>query len=331
MKSADIYQSISNQILEALRKTKASGGLAPWHRPWSVNDPMPSNPYSGVTYQGSNIITLWLSQIGHGWKTAKFLTFKQVGLYNSQHNCQLRIRKGEHGTPIIRWVRALNTKHYIPRPDGRYTDRQTGMVVGKERAEYVTLRSYFVFNLDQMDDVPSELLNPPQLYNWSQTRDNAWSFIKAGPWTLVDGGDSAHYKPSADLINIPEPERFQSEDDRLATVFHELTHWTGHHSRLKRFNETNNVPPRSSTAYAKEELVAELGAAFLSAHFGLNPEHLQHASYIDWYMALLKHDERAFVHASSQAMKATDYILLGGHDAKLPEDNHNDEQEGESK
>lgn len=325
MQQADIYQSITNQMLEALRAAKETG-IAPWHRPWSALDPWPANPYSGVTYRGSNVISLWMAQIAAGWKTPRFMTFKQVGLYNAQHETSMFVRKGEHGTRIIRWVRWINQKHYLPQLDGKFLDRQTGFVVGKAEAEFVSIRSYAVFNLDQIENVPESLLAPPDKHEWEKVRGDAWTFVRGGPWTLVEGGESAHYHPKKDEVHVPEADRFPTEDELLATVFHELTHWTGHHTRLGRFAEDGSVASRRSAEYAREELVAELGAAFMSAHYGLNPEKLQHVAYLDHYLDLLRRDERAFVHAASQAAKAVDFLLLGGRKAELPEDNHNDEE-----
>lgn len=325
MQQADIYMTITKQMRQALLDSQGTG-IAPWHRPWSALDPMPANPYSGVVYRGSNVIFLWLAQIKNQWKTARFMTFKQTGLYNAEHETRMMVRKGEHGTPIIRWVKWVNQKHYLPRPDGRYLDRQTGIIVGKDKAEYTSIRAYYVFNLDQMEGVPDSLLAPPVTHDWEKVRGDAWTFVRGGPWTLVEGGESAHYHPTKDEVHVPEANRFPTEDELLATVFHELVHWTGHPTRLSRFPEKGGHPKRS-TDYAREELVAELGAAFMSAHYGLNPEKLQHTEYLNHYLSLLDRDERAFVHAASQAAKAMDYLLLGGTKVELPEDNHNDEAE----
>jgi len=201
------------------------------------------------------------------------------------------VRKGERGTKVY-FVKQLQV-----RDDGADGDAATRLVP--------MMREYTVFNVDQCDGLPDRVLasRPARVRN-PDTRDVlADEFLRSTGADVREGSGEAYYLPSRDFISVPAFEAFKSADHFYNVLFHELCHWTGHKSRLDR-DLRNRFGSRS---YAAEELIAELGAAFLSAEFGFDSD-LRHAGYIGTWIELLKTDKRAFFTACSQASKAADYL-----------------------
>ncbi len=267
----DIYQEITDQIISALEL-----GTAPWVKPWSSCG-APRNAVSGREYSGINTILLAMSPYG----SPLWVTYKQAEAVGGH------VRKGEHGTTVV-FFKSLKLS------DVNNTE---------SREKFIPLlRSFTVFNVQQIDGLPEKytLASKPQLDNFA---DNAHAEMYLGKAIIEHGKGKACFIPSADVIYMPNKIDFKSVSDYYATGLHELTHWTGHRSRLARdFNGRFG-----DAAYAFEELVAELGAAFLCAHCSIDGQ-LQHASYIQSWLKVLRGDKRAIFTAAAAARKASEFL-----------------------
>ncbi len=275
----DHYQEVTTRILQQLEL-----GVAPWVKPWATTpgQNVPGNAVTGRNYSGVNVILLWLAR-ERGWPTAKFLTFKQA------QEAGGNVRKGEHGTPVY------FVSKFIPKAE-------------RDKAEPRTIsmmKVFTVFNVAQCDNLPAKLLPQPPAPRHEESRDATIDeFIAATGAHIMEGGtDRACYSPALDAVTLPAFTSFNSASAFYSTAFHELGHWTGHASRLNRYLRNRF----GSAAYAAEELVAELTAAYLCAEFNVDGS-LQHADYIANWIALLKDDSRAFFTAASKAQAAADYL-----------------------
>jgi antirestriction protein ArdC len=276
----DLYAEVSARIV-----TELEAGAPPWIKPWSAT-PGANTPCNAVTnrpYSGSNVVLLWMAQAA-GYRTPRFLTFKQA-LEAGGH-----VRKGERGTKVY-FVKQLEIR------DGANDEPSTRLVP--------MLREYTVFNVDQCDGLPDSvaIVKPMRVRNPDARDGLADAFLHSTGADIREGHGEALYVPSSDFISMPAFEAFKGADHFYGTAFHELAHWTGHKSRLDR-DLKNRFGSRN---YAAEELVAELGAAFLCAEFGFDAD-LRHAGYIAHWIDLLRADKRAFFTACSQASKAADYL-----------------------
>jgi antirestriction protein ArdC len=284
---SDLYTRITDQIVCALEQ-----GVRPWHKPWDaahVAGPV-SRPLraSGQPYSGINVLVLWATSMERGYTAPIWMTFRQAKELGAH------VRKGERGTLVVFASRIRRTE----------TDEDTGEI--SER-EIPFLKGYSVFNVEQIEGLPAHYTAtvPPRM-NEEQRIVHAEAFFAATGADIRHGGNSAHYVPSLDYIQMPPFESFRDATAFYATLGHEQVHWTRHKSRLdrdfgqKRFGDQ---------AYAMEELVAELGAAFLCADLELTPQiRDDHAPYIAGWLKALKEDKRAIFSAASHAQKAVDFL-----------------------
>jgi antirestriction protein ArdC len=276
----DLYSEVSARIIAELES-----GALPWVKPWSATpgQNVPCNAVSNRPYSGCNVILLWLAR-GKGWPTPRFLTFKQAIEAGGS------VRKGEHGTKVI------FVKQLIVRDNkGEEADERT----------IPMLREYTVFNVAQCENLPDHIVNgkPARVRNPDARDELADSFLAATGADIREGSGEAYYLPSHDFITMPAFAAFKSADSFYNVAFHELTHWTGAKSRIDR-----DLKNRFGTqAYAAEELIAELSAAFLAAEFSFDGD-VRHAGYIKTWIHLLKSDKRAFFTAASKAQAAADYL-----------------------
>jgi antirestriction protein ArdC len=276
----DLYAEVSARIIAELER-----GAAPWIKPWSAT-PGANTPCNAVTnrpYSGSNVVLLWMTQAA-GYRTPRFLTFKQASEAGGH------VRKGERGTKVY-FVKQLEIR------DGANDEPSTRLVP--------ILREYTVFNVDQCEGLPESVTAGKRMRvrNPDARDDLADEFLRSTGADIREGHGEAYFVPSRDFISMPAFGAFKGADHFYGTAFHELTHWTGHKARLDR-DLKNRFGSRN---YAGEELVAELGAAFLCAEFGFDGD-LRHAGYIANWLDLLRADKRAFFTACSQASKAADYL-----------------------
>ncbi len=276
----DIYTDVTNRIVAALEQ-----GAAPWVCPWRQGSALPNNLATGKAYRGINVLILAIEAMSRNFTDNRWLTFRQANALGA------RIRQGEHGTAIV-----FYRMHEIS---------EAGVVFDAESAEVrriPLLKTYFVFNVDQLNGLPDRFVLPP-LQPW-QPLDVAEQLITQTGALICHGGNQAFYRPSSDTIQLPPMTSFAHADDYYATALHELTHWTGHSQRLNRLL----VQRPGVEAYAFEELVAEIGAAFLCAHCGLNGV-VEHASYIETWLNALRRDKRLIFVAAGAAQKAADFVM----------------------
>ncbi len=277
----DLYESVSARIVAELE-----AGAAPWIKPWSAS-PGANTPCNAATnrpYSGCNVVLLWMAQTA-GYRKPRFLTFKQALELGGN------VRKGEHGTKVY-FVKQLER-----REQGADDTSSTRLIP--------MMREYTVFNVDQCENLPDRITagKPIRVRNPDARDELADAFLQSAGADIREGHGEAYYVPSRDFISIPAFAGFKGADHFYNVAFHELTHWTAHKSRLDR-DLKNRFGTRS---YAAEELVAELGAAFLCAEFGFDGD-VRNAGYIATWIDLLKVDKRAFFTACSQASKAADYL-----------------------
>jgi antirestriction protein ArdC len=290
MQNAFSRHSPSETITAAIVE-RLEAGTRPWVQPWtgtSVSRPLRA---CGTPYRGINVLWLWMAAEAAGHSSAYWMTYRQAQLLGAQ------VRKGERGTPAI-FYRAYQ---------GGDTDEGDG--TEKQQARRV-LKSFSVFNACQIDGLPSRFFPEPRPLLTPNQRDSALeSFFAAVPARIRHWGAEAYYSPLLDQVTIPEPGLFRDSDHYHATLAHELSHWTGHESRLARQLSSRF----GSEAYAMEELVAELSSAMLGAELGLPVEHLDHhASYLASWLKVLKADSRAILTVAAKAEEAASLLLRLG-------------------
>ena len=277
----DLYAEVSARIVAELE-----AGAAPWVKPWSASPGAnsPCNAVSNRPYSGCNAVLLWMAQAA-GYRTPRFLTFKQALELGGN------VRKGEHGTKVY-FVKQLQVQD-----NGADDETATRLVR--------MMREYTVFNVDQCENLPDSFITgKPMRARNPDTRDElADAFLHSTGADIREGHGEAYYVPSRDFVSMPAFTGFAGADHFYNVAFHELTHWSGHKSRLDR-DLKNRFGSRN---YAAEELIAELCAAFLCAEFGFDGD-VRNAGYIANWIELLKADKRAFFTACSQASKAADYL-----------------------
>jgi antirestriction protein ArdC len=277
----DPYAEVSARIVAELE-----AGAAPWVKPWSATPGAntPCNAVSNRPYSGCNVVMLWMAQVA-GYRTPRFLTFKQALELGGN------VRKGERGTKVY-FVKQLQV-----RDKGTDDSAPTRLIP--------MMREYTVFNVDQCQNLPDSVTaaKPMRVRNPNARHELADAFLQSTGADIREGHGEAMYVPSRDFISMPAFAGFKGADHFYSTIFHEVCHWTAHASRLDR-DLKNRF---GSQSYAAEELVAELGAAFLCAEFGFDGD-VRNAGYIASWIDLLKSDKRAFFTACSQASKAADYL-----------------------
>jgi antirestriction protein ArdC len=280
----DLYTEVTARILAELER-----GAAPWVKPWSATpgQNVPQNAVSNRPYSGCNVVLLWLTR-GNGWPTPRFVTFRQAQEAGGS------VRKGERGTKVYYW------KQLRIREDGKE---------GAEDSEKLIpmMREYTVFNVAQCEGLPASIVDGKagRVRNPDTRDDLADAFLVSTKADIREGAGEAYFAPGQDFISLPAFAAFKGADHFYNVAFHELTHWTGHKARLDR-----DLKGRfGQAAYAAEELIAELGAAFLTAEFSFDGD-VRHAGYIATWITLLRSDKRAFFTAASQAQKAADYLRV---------------------
>lgn len=280
----NVYEIVTNQVIDLL-----STGTVPWRKPWTVAD-APRNLVSKKPYRGINVFLLSATK----YMSPYWLT------YNQAKDLGGFVRAGEKSTMVVFWK--VDAK--------RDPDAQEGEISSADRTR-VVLKYYRVFNLEQCD-LPEKVLAklPKPVTNDNPPIDIAETIIADMPGRpSMATGKLACYSPAMDCVTLPARDSFNTPQDYYATAFHELSHSTGHKSRLDRDGVTN--PTKfGSHEYSKEELVAEMGAAFLCAESGILPAVIENqASYIASWLKALKGDSRLVVSAAAQSQKAADYIL----------------------
>jgi antirestriction protein ArdC len=283
----DVYSRITDRIIADLEQ-----GVRPWMKPWNadhaagrITRPLRHN---GIPYKGINVIMLWSAAVAKGYSAPLWFTYAQAQELGGN------VRKGEHGELVVYADRITRTE----------TDAK-----GEEVEKAIPfLKGYTVFNAEQCEGLPIHYYakaEPPAL-NPLQRINAADRFFAATGADIRHGGTRAYYAPGPDYIQMPPFETFRDAESFAATLAHELTHWTKHERRLARdFGRMRH----GDEGYAREELVAELGSAFLCADLGITPEVRQdHSAYIMSWLTVLKGDKRFIFTAASHAQRAADYL-----------------------
>ena len=283
----DVYQTITDQIVSELEK-----GVRPWHKPWSAAhmDGRVSLPlrHNGIPYRGVNIISLWMAALAKGYSAPIWMTFKQA------LDLGAGVRKGEKGSLTV----------YADSVSRTETDAESG----EERERDIHfMKGYTVFNVEQIEGLPEQYYGKPAPRLEPLPRiAHAEAFFAATRADIRHGGSQAYYAIGSDHVQMPPFEAFRDAGSYYATLAHECTHWTRAPSRLDRSFGQKRF---GDDGYAMEELVAELGAAFLCTHLELTPElRADHASYLDHWLKVLKSDKRAIFSAASHAQRAADFL-----------------------
>jgi antirestriction protein ArdC len=282
----DIYTRVTTRILAELEQ-----GVRPWMKPWSVEHAAGriTRPlrHNGIPYRGVNVLLLWGEAMAKGYAAPLWMTYKQSQELGAQ------VRKGEHGSLVVFADRFTKTE----------TNDQG------EAVEHAIpfMKGYTVFNVEQIDGLPAHFyaqpVNPLPL---CERIEHADRFITATAATIQHGGNQAYYSPSRDMIQLPPFEAFKDKESYYSTALHELTHWTRHEQRLARDFGRQRF---GDEGYAREELVAELGSAFLCADLGITPDIREdHAAYLGHWLKILKDDKRAIFSAAAHAQRAADFL-----------------------
>lgn len=270
-----VYQDVTNSIIEQLEK-----GAIPWVKPWKADSSADKNLLTQKPYQGINRLILGLSGMVNAYAVPVWASYKQWESIGGQ------VRKGEKGTRIV----------FFSKVDKE--NKQTG-----DKESYSVLKAYWVFNASQIDGIDIVPAATNEAKPFTAIEHAEQRIIKTGA-ALSHGGDAAFYAPSVDRIQLPSKGSFDSEANYYATAFHELVHWTGAKHRLDRELSKGRY---GNPAYAFEELVAEMGAAFLCQDYGIQGE-LRHAGYIQSWLKALRDDSKAVFKAAALAQKAADYL-----------------------
>ena len=285
----DLRQEITDQIIEALEK-----GTAPWQKPWNSGAfELPFNPTSGKPYRGGNAIHLMAMSSRHGYEDPRWLTYRQA-----QEN-GWQVRRGEKGTQVEFWQFPGSGT----RLSGAREDQDPSEPTGRDRCIY---RVYTVFNGSQIDGLPPH--SPRVRQEWEAVQSAESILRNSGARISHDQADQAFYHRRTDSIHLPPRAAFQSNGAYYGTALHELSHWTGHPSRLNR--DTLHESYRFGDAsYAREELRAELASVFLMAERGIPHDPERHASYLSSWLEVLREDKHEIFRAARDAPTAVDFLM----------------------
>lgn len=275
---SSIQQTITASIVAQLEK-----GAAPWIKPWRVDTTADRNLVSGKAYRGINRLLLGMSSMAQGYSSPTWATFPQWKEKGAM------VRRGEKGTHIVFF-----------KPVSKETVSEAGET---ETSKYAVLKGYCVFNASQVDGFAEAA--PSATVTEFEIHERAEATMEKTGALIRHGGDAAFYMPSQDAVQLPNKNAFHAPANYYATAFHELTHWTGAKHRLDRDLDKGRF---GNPEYAFEELVAEMGAAFLCAEHSIQGE-LRHAGYIQSWIKALRENDRAIFKASALAQKAADYLL----------------------
>jgi antirestriction protein ArdC len=280
----DIRQTITDRIISIMEQGTVKGGPR-WTK--SAGQGLPCNAKTGEPYKGINVLLLWAEAAERQYSSNLWLTYRQAEAIGGH------VRKGERSVMCVYYSKIQ--KHIAAeQPDDQ-----------EDAGSYLMCKPFWLFNGAQIDGLPDDLTSAAKTHEFKPLDEAEQILINSGA-KIHHGFDSAFYIPSKDQICLPVRERFTTPENYYATALHELTHWTAHESRLnrqfgKRFGDD---------AYAFEELVAELGAAFTVGHVGMVDATIEnHAAYLQRWIHVLKSDKRAIFTAASQAAKAADFIL----------------------
>jgi len=280
MKKNTIKDKFEEAVTKLINSMEENG--QEWVKSWSgTNVGIPFNESTDKCYRGLNILLLWMQTIDRGYKTNRYMTYKQALALGG------KVKKGERGTSVFFYTMAesknLNDKG--------------------EKIKYPMIKYYTVFNIEQIEDIEF-VINEPKTYE-NERIGHVEDYIASLPIKINYDGFQPYYVPSSDEVRIPKLKYFKSKEDYYSTLFHELGHATGNKNRLNRkMGDT-----RASKAYGFEELVAELTSIFMCGVFNINIQNCQHKEYLEGWIKAIRENKNILWKASSEAQKATDYLL----------------------
>jgi antirestriction protein ArdC len=282
----DIYTRVTNAIITDLEK-----GVRPWLQPWNaghaagpITRPLRAG---GKPYTGINVLMLWTSAMTNNFASPIWMTFKQA------KELKANVKKGSKGSLVV----------YAD----RITKTETANNGEEQERDIYFMKSYTVFNCEQIEGLPPHFYATaaPQL-DPAQRIESADQFFANTGADIRHGGNQAYYAPGPDYVQMPPFASFRDAESYCATLAHEMTHWTKHASRLSRDFGRSKF---GNDSYAREELVAEIGAALLCCDLGITPEPRDdHASYLHHWLKVLKEDKRAIFQAAAHAQRAADFL-----------------------
>ncbi len=303
----DLYDEVTARIIAELE-----AGRFPWAQPWGrvegggagAGVGLPRNALTRRAYSGINILILWGAVVARGFPSQHWLTYRQA------QEAGGGVVKGERGTTVV------YADRFIPKAEGERAARD-----GDDARAVPFLKRFTVFNIAQCEGLRPGLVDQPAPLAAREIVPAAEALIAATGADVRIGGNRAYYVPALDYVALPPQPAFFDQINFYRTALHELTHWTGHNSRLAR----DLIHRFGTEGYAREELVAELGSAFLCAALGIVPT-VRHADYLGAWLDVLRGDSRAIFRAASAASRAADFLLAfgdaarsAGDDADAPE------------
>lgn len=288
-KAFDIVMDDRKKIVEKIIKNIEEGNLI-FQKKWNSNALYPQNPVSNVRYLGANRLRLMIKAVDEEYKDPRWITFKQA------EKNGWNIKKGEKGTLCEKWI--FTKKETEVDENGKEVEKEVKL--DKPLVNY-----FYVFNAEQIENMPELKIND---YTKDVINEITQNFIDSSECKIKEiAQNKAFYYPAKDEIILPPREAFKSQEDFLATTFHEMIHSTGHKSRLDR----DLSGGFGSEKYAKEELIAELGSVFLQAKLGtkLEGEHFNnHSAYLKSWIKILKNDYNELFRAAVHAEKASERL-----------------------
>lgn len=284
----DIYARITETIVADLEK-----GVRPWMKPWSASglEGRITRPlrHTGEPYTGINVLLLWSESIAHGFEAPLWMTYRQAGQIGAQ------VRKGETGATVV----------YA----SRFTKTETDSRGDEVERDIPFLKTYTVFNCDQIDGLPDQYYHrPDRIIDPVSRIEHADRFFENTGAVIRHGGTKAFFASASDHIQMPPFESFRDAESYVAVLSHEATHWTAPAHRVGRDLSRYH---KDRTERAREELIAELGSCFLCADLGIVPElepRPDHASYLHSWLRVLKDDKRAIFQAAAHAQRAVTFL-----------------------
>ncbi|MGI3212159.1 ArdC family protein [Roseovarius tibetensis] len=276
----DVYTHVTDTIIAEIE-----AGTPPWRKPWTGSTSGIAFPtrHNGEEYRGINVLMLWVMAAKQGYLSSRWMTYKQAQELGAQ------VRKGEKSATVVKY--------------GTFKrENEAGM---EEDIPYA--RAYRVFNADQIEGLSEEYyIQPEPARDLGTEADPELEgfFARTGAEIVTTDEPRAYYSLAKDHIHMPPVATFHDAKGYFATLAHESIHWTGSEKRLDRIKKFAN-----REAYAFEELVAEIGACFLGAQLGIEPEFDQSAAYVESWLQAMKDDKRAIFRAASEAQKAADFLM----------------------
>jgi antirestriction protein ArdC len=319
----DLHESITNRFIDEIQKAIDEGGNAPWNKPWINRGGLFANLVSKKPYRGINQMLLMMNNAAKGYASPYYLSYKQAAELsgpkldaNNEQEFHLVKSGPNKGKKVLHWNGGVRNdeKGTIVVFYRRITKEEKKSDGSKEKKSFGFWRYYTVFNVEQCDGIDHKIpVNDDEkdapVFTPIEAAERIVNSMPNPPHLSV-GGNRAAYAILLDTIMMPEREQFHGESEYYSTLFHELIHATGHEKRLNRDGIARNNGGFGSESYSKEELVAEIGAAFLNAECGILDNVFDNSVvYLTGWLSALKNDPKLIISAASKAHAAADNVM----------------------